>query len=471
MKIKKHKDKNVKKISLHKRAVRYSFAVTGIFLIGALFFFLHKYENTNKVDYNVKNSVKETLSFKTEKTVPRKKIRNANVYYVDCTNGSDSNSGMSSTSAWKSLRKANNIPLTAGSSLLLKKGCTWQEPLIISSNGTSSNNIFIGSYGDGDIPVIQSTSFNAVTIKGSYITIQDLYARIDAANFEAGCQNNPKGSTVGFSFDSGSANNTLQNSIVTGAYAGVFINSNSHNNKIINNKIIDNTMMQGLDTAPDNDYGAFGILLWGDDNEISHNTIRGSNACSYDYVTDGSDVEIYGGQRNLIAYNKGYDSDAFTELGNPRSADNTYAYNLFTSSLPRSSFLVTRGGGTFGPVYNTKAINNTVYLTGSISNAVQCLTCSPSVLFLENNIFWSAKNNIQGSVGESNNIYWEADNNFQISPSSKMVDPQFISPGTDFHLQATSPAINSGKQTTFTKDLDGTPVPNGDGVDIGALEF
>jgi hypothetical protein len=45
----------------------------------------------------------------------------------------------------------------------------------------------------------------------------------------------------------------------------------------------------------DDDHGA-GILIWGDDNIIEYNKMEKNDACSYDYVRDGSAVEIYGGK-------------------------------------------------------------------------------------------------------------------------------------------------------------------------------
>ena len=59
-------------------------------------------------------------------------------------------------------------------------------------------------------------------------------------------------------------------------------------------------------------------------------------------------------------------------MGHIRTADTTYAYNLITASISKAHFLTTRGNGdTWGPVYGTRAYNNTVYLTpkpGSTAN-------------------------------------------------------------------------------------------------------
>jgi hypothetical protein len=51
-------------------------------------------------------------------------------------------------------------------------------------------------------------------------------------------------------------------------------------------------------------------------------------------------------------------------------------------------------------------------------------------------------------------------------------DPLFLS-ATDFHLQAASPAINSGVNVSLTTDYAGRTVPSkvGENPDIGAYEY
>lgn len=51
-------------------------------------------------------------------------------------------------------------------------------------------------------------------------------------------------------------------------------------------------------------------------------------------------------------------------------------------------------------------------------------------------------------------------------------DPQFVNPGSDFRLQATSPARNAANNTEgITSDLDGRSRPSGRQADIGAFEL
>lgn len=50
-------------------------------------------------------------------------------------------------------------------------------------------------------------------------------------------------------------------------------------------------------------------------------------------------------------------------------------------------------------------------------------------------------------------------------------NPQFVNPGTDFHLLPSSPAINAGVGVGLSIDYAGTSVPQGSTPDIGAYEF
>src|SRR5207249_2847298 len=52
----------------------------------------------------------------------------ASTYYLDCSKGSDNNAGTSTSSAWKTIARANLQTYLPGDSILLKRGCVWSEP-------------------------------------------------------------------------------------------------------------------------------------------------------------------------------------------------------------------------------------------------------------------------------------------------------------------------------------------------------
>lgn len=82
---------------------------------------------------------------------------NATTYFIDASNGGDSNSGTSPHTAWKTVAKVNRSSFYPGDNIFFKRGEIWREQLIISSSGTEENPIGFGAYGDGDNPTITGT--------------------------------------------------------------------------------------------------------------------------------------------------------------------------------------------------------------------------------------------------------------------------------------------------------------------------
>ena len=230
------------------------------------------------------------------------------------------------------------------------------------------------------------------------------------------------------------------------------------------------------------DSGAFGVLIHGDYTEVAYNTISGSHAFSYDFGRDGAAVEIYGGQNNDIHHNLAIDNHAFTELGNSRSANNTFAYNVVRSSLSTSTFLVTRGADSrYGPVMTTQVFNNTVYMTGDLSQGFVCHAgCEHDILMMRNNVIQAvAKAGFaDGRVDEDYNVYYGGQRQFMLGRHSVVADPVFADPvAGDLNLQSTSPAIDAGIELGYANDIEGQTVPldgRCDGTvspDIGAYEY
>jgi hypothetical protein len=411
-----------------------------------------------------------------------------NSYYVDCTGGNDSNGGASPQQAWRSLWKANRAPLAPGDQLLLKRGCVWNGPLNASWKGGDGKPITVGSYGSGEYPIIQNSQY-AVVISGINLIVQNIHARGAAASADPNCQNQGKGWQIGFRFEPGASYTTLRYARASGLTHGVKITRGAHHNRVLNSSFRDNTQMFILDGSnTNNDAGANGIVIEGDDNEVAYNEFVGHDACSFDYGRDGSAIEIFGAQRNRVHHNRAHNNNTFVELGDKRSADNTFAYNQVTSSTARANFLVTEGAsGGRGPVMRTKAYNNSVYLSDPTSIAINCDGgCKPDILALRSNVIWS-----EGRIGytdepcdEANNLFWRSDGKPQIffptpaqrSPSSRIANPLWRDPATgDLRLREGSPAIDTGGGEAvglgYKSDLDGTPVPSRSKADVGAYEL
>ncbi len=386
-------------------------------------------------------------------------------YYVDSAAGSDTNPGTSPDAPWRSLGRVNVAALSPGQSLLFKRGGSWSGALRPRGSGSNQQPVVVGAYGSGAAPVIRGSS-TCVSVSGSYVVVRDLEVR---SCRWAGIAVSGTGSTI-------------RDNLVTDTAAGIYVKSGAHGNKVLNNRLVGNNRMSVLTASPsDDDSGAFGVLLRGDGNEIAYNTIRGSDAFSYDYGRDGAAVEIYGGVGNHVHHNTALDNDVFSELGGSRSADNVFAYNLVRSSLATSSFLVTRGAGSsYGPVLRTKLYNNTVLLTGVSSQGFVCHAgCGPGILTMRNNVIQAVAKvgYADARFDEDHGLYSGGRRQFVLGPRSVVAAPHFIDPAAgNLRLAAASPGLDRGVRLSYARDLDGRSVPvdgNRDGVavtDLGAYE-
>jgi parallel beta-helix repeat protein len=386
-------------------------------------------------------------------------------YYVDDVNGNDANAGTSEAAAWRSLDKASAITLSPGERLLFKRGGVWTGTLKIEEGGSGGLPVVIASYGSGPLPIMQGGR-DCIALFGSGVVITQIQMQ--------DCWS-------GVRVPEGASFNRLEGNVMANNVAGVLVSSGSSDNIIVGNTFHNNNKMSVNTPGGHDDSGAFGVLLNGDRNEVAHNFISGSDTSSYDYGRDGAAVEVYGGQGNSIHHNVAVDNHAFSELGNVRSRDNTFAYNLVLSSLPDSTFVVTRGGEDgYGPVLNTRLFNNTVVMTGAGSQGFVCHGgCNGEVLTMRNNIIQAVlkAGYADGAFDEDYNLYAGGITQFPLGPHSTVGDPGFRNPGAgDFHLAAGSPAVDSGVDSGYGSDLDGRPVPsdgNADGIhvaDRGALE-
>jgi hypothetical protein len=398
--------------------------------------------------------------------VPTSAASHAVTYYVDSRSGDDSRSGTSPESAWRSLDRASAAKLRGGDRLLLRRGGVWPGGFELASSGTREHVVVVSAYGDGPRPLVRGGG-TCVRIAGSFVRLTGIDAR-DCSW---------AGVSVSGSFV------RVDRSRMSGNAAGIDVDRGSLGDELVANVIAHNNRMAVLTKTPtDDDSGAFGILLQGDDARVAHNRITGSDAFSYDYGRDGSAIEIYGGRDNVIEWNVARDDHSFTELGNSRSAHNTYAYNLFTSSAPRATFVVTRGAADGnGPVEATRLYNNTAVLTGAGSDGVVCYAgCGPAILLLRNNIVVARHNALfaDGPVDEAHDVFWGTVSEPALGTGTVVADPRFERSGVgDLHLDPSSPAVDRGTDVGYARDLAGARVPvdgNGDGravPDAGCFEY
>jgi parallel beta-helix repeat protein len=85
-------------------------------------------------------------------------------YYVDNVAGSDTNSGTSPSTAWKTVARVNQASFAPGDQILFKRGGIWREQLTISAAGMPGNPILFDAYGSGNAPVISGSELLPVPV-------------------------------------------------------------------------------------------------------------------------------------------------------------------------------------------------------------------------------------------------------------------------------------------------------------------
>ena len=73
-------------------------------------------------------------------------------FYIDTVNGADSNPGTSPSTAWKTVKKVNDVTFSPGDVIHFKSGQTWRESLRCQS-GDENEPLIYTSYGDGEKPL------------------------------------------------------------------------------------------------------------------------------------------------------------------------------------------------------------------------------------------------------------------------------------------------------------------------------
>jgi hypothetical protein len=192
-------------------------------------------------------------------------------------------------------------------------------------------------------------------------------------------------------------------------------------------------------------------------------------------------VEFYGDVDSCyIHHNWGENCDGSFEVGGKGEilSHNLIAYNIFVNNGFAGGFHV---GGKFGVYFEDMRIENNIFYDSSSQDyAIGLWNGTPGSADIQyrNNILcipnYKHICNQSGFIHQYNLYYLggNTDPVFTLGTGDISGDPKFINPsGKDFHLQADSPAIDSGSTLDYTIDFDGYPVPDGKLPDMGAFEF
>lgn len=357
----------------------------------------------------------------------------AATYYVNNVSGNDGNSGVTTSSPWKTIAKVNKSSFLPGDSILFAAGSIWQEQLNPPSDGAAGNPITFGAYGTGAKPIIDgnnSLQYNIYWNK-NYITVDGLHLT-RAANCNI--------SQYSRQADYGVVQNTLfEYAYGMGIYAGASATSTAKN-WIIRNNVFQNAVNGSPAKHDIYIKWATGWLIEKNrftDKRASAVNLNGSSNCivRYNYSSGhvAQFVQFYqdtagGSKNNQIYYNvvNGDNQLIYAGGGSGHSGNVVYNNTQYGGKLG----IYIEGGGTFAAV--------------------------------KNNIFWG----LSGTVLNNTSSMGSVSNN-----NLNSYNPLFVSAGTDFHLTASSPCRNAGTKVSLTKDMDGKDISSLTTPDIGAYQY
>lgn len=396
--------------------------------------------------------------------------RDSATFYISPT-GSDDNAGTSEAAPWRSLPRVGTADLRPGDRILLRGGARFAATELTvprSAAGTRANPIVVGSYGTGR-GSITGSSGSCITIAGSWVTVRDVVTQDCTYS--------------GLSITGDHV--TVTDIETSGSFAGVTIRDGADHAVVRDSYIHDNVTMRPDTPGPDDDSGAFGVLVNGDHALVTGNTISGQDAPSADYGTDGAAVELYGAKGTVVSYNIARDNHTFTELGGipgvDESRDSTYAYNQVTSRQLDSKFVVLHAGGRWGRASATRLIHNTAILSGPGSEGFVCgPECGTDALIMEANLISASyqSGSVSGTYTQSHNILAGAAPKCVVAhvtepcPDTFVTDPRVDGSGDYVTLRTGSPAIDSGgSDSGYSVDIAGQQVPvDGSGVGHGRAD-
>ncbi len=292
-----------------------------------------------------------------------------------------------------------------------------------------------------------------------------------------------------------------------GSSEALVINGNVDTWQVTNNKVHDVNNI-GIDAigaegvAPANDVARNGLIAG---NDVYNIDTYGNPA----YGTDRSAGCIYvdGGTNIVIERNKAHACNIGIELASERQGKSTSFVTVRNNFIYRNTVMGIAMGGyeaNRGKAENNTVVGNTLFENDTLKQGNGELLLQYNVFnnTIKNNIFYANNQNILIANPGTSNTGNQINNNIYYAPggvssstwgwknvayssfaayktasgndaNSSFVDPQLLNTTTpDLHLQATSPAINTGVSLTTlgARDIDGAVRVQGTLPDIGADE-
>lgn len=406
------------------------------------------------------------------------------VYYLDAVSGSDSATGRSAGTAWRTLGRITSATLVAGDVVALRRGQTFSGSATIAESGTSSNPIRIAAHGTGSPPTLTNPGrLNMLQLGGDHIAVS-LLRFSDGAVFDnsdgQGIVGDKYRLSGAIAVTTGADNVSVVDNEFTGV--GVGVKTYGLSTRIEHNYFHDLVIAyRGPDSGSETSYGALGISLNNDSATVAYNDFINCRSTNSPYGADGGAIEIEGfdhTKNNIsIHHNHSRGSQGFLEVTESSSSNVTLSYNLSDDYQQFIAWDTTTEPAGY------LAVHNTVIRTRDDSHLFDIYyyretgpAPTDAWITVRNNIFY-----VTGSTVFSGYDYPHDHNVFAgmsepvgypLGVGDLITDPRFLDQSNaDYHLQATSPAVDNGTSASGSTDLDGATVPVGQGRDAGAFEY
>jgi len=399
-------------------------------------------------------------------------------YYVDASNGNDSNNGLSSSNAWRTVGRVNNAMgmFQPGDNILFRRGRTWTDAdlLITRSGSAGGGDITFGAYGTGNKPDFNGIDITSSMAPGSsYITVENFNIR------------NTPGTSIAFALRA-----IIRNCDVVGSNSGddcFTLHRDGSANDIGPNHYLYNCTATGAGEQGF-DFSSANYIIMRNCTSYSQNSTIGSISFNHAY-------RVY--IENHFCYNENDESIVWAH-------DPGTQYLIVTKSkfynLGGRAFYFSDAG--YDDIY---ILNNTIVDTGQcyrIHNDNDNVTVKNNIINSNSGWFFfrgtstpnstntQADHNIyyDGSGASSAHFYdsvrgtmtlaqWQS--NYNLDRNSSFVNPRLNNPSNhDFTLQSSSPAINAGGWITTIASstgsgnqfrvTDANPFHDGFGVTTGS---
>jgi len=392
----------------------------------------------------------------------------AAVYYVSPA-GSDTNPG-TIEAPWRTLQRAANS-VAAGDMVIVRAG--QYTGFDLRTDGAAANPITFradpGVVIDAPNPVTPNHGINLegadyIVVEGFTVTGMPRAGIRSVLNHHVTIRNNTAdlnslwGIFTGFSDDLLIENNVATRSAIE---HGIYV-SNSGDRPVIRRNLVWGNRANGIHMNGDLSQGGDGIISGAlvEQNTVYENGLGGGSGINADGVQNSRF------QNNLLYNNHASGVSLYRIDGGDGSKNNIIVNNTIVQAADARWAINIKNGSTGNTV-----VNNILYSDHAWRGSINILGDSLPGFTSDYNVVME-RFSIDDGASVLNLSQWQAATGQDRNSIVATPPVLFVNAGSnDYHLSATSPAIDIGTSLQAPAvDRDGNPRPSGDGWDIGAYE-